>query len=143
MVLLTHTKIYNTVYLFSLQTCNEMTCYLGSNDDSSSASDIYEILRDIDITEELSPSPAAISPPPPPQKSLDNHPFEVETELNTSCSTRPLQHFPYSAPVPQPPRYVAAAEQITATSQKSVAAFSATTAVPRAGVDYPNLPSPP
>ena len=126
-----------------------MTCYLGgqSDDDSSSGSDIDEILRDIDITEELSPSPAAIksefSPPPPP-KSLD-HPIEVKTELNTSCSsqvTRPLQHFPYSAPVPQPPRYVAA-EQITATSQKSVAAFSTTTAVPRAGVDLPNLPSPP
>ena len=144
MVLSTH------FFSSSLQTLNEMTCYLGrqSDDESSSASDIDEILQGIDITEELSPSPAAIksefSPLPPPTAAQD-HPIKVLTELNTSCSsqvTRPLQHFPHSAPVQQPPRYVAAAEQITATSHKSVASFSAPVSH-RVGVIHPNLSSPP
>ena len=101
---------------------NEMTCYLGGHSgyNSSSASDVDEIVSDI---EELSPSPPAIkseySPPPPPlpPKPLDR-PIEVKTELNTGCSspvTRPLHHFPYAGPPPpqQPPSYISA-EQITA-----------------------------
>ena len=124
-----------------------MTCYLSkqSEGDFSSASDIDDILRDIDITEELSPSPAAIksefSPLPPPTAAQDH----LMAELNMSCSsqvTHSFQHFPYSAPVPQQPRYVAAAEQITATNQNSAASFS--TPVPhRVGVNHPNLSSPP
>ena len=124
-----------------------MTCYLGghSDDDSSSASDIDEILRDIDITEELSPSPAIkseFSPPPPKSvRHLPDHPIEVKTELNTSCSsppvTRPLQHFPYTGP-PPPPSYTATEHIAT---QKSVA-FSARTSTGRA-VELPCLPSPP
>lgn len=129
------------------KTRNEMTCYLGghSDDDSSSASDIDEILRDIDITEELSPSPAIkseFSPPPPKSvRHLPDHPIEVKTELNTSCSsppvTRPLQHFPYTGP-PPPPSYTATEHIAT---QKSVA-FSARTSTGRA-VELPCLPSPP
>ena len=123
-----------------------MTCYLCGNMeyDSSSATDIDEILRDIDITEELSPSPAiksGFSPPPPKSvRPLPDHPIEVKTELNTSCSsppvTRPLQHFPYTSP-PPPPSY-AATEHIA--MQNSVA-FSARMSTGRA-VELPNLPSP-
>ena len=124
-----------------------MTCYLGSNsdDDASSASDIDEILREIDITEDLSsPSPVAIksefSPPPPkPGVPLRDHPIEVKTELNVSCSspgTQPLQHFPYATTTPPPPPSYVATEHVT--MQKSVA-FSARRSAGR----MVELPSPP
>lgn len=111
-----------------------MTCYLGghSDDDSSSASDIDEILREIDITEELSPPPIKSEFSPAPPKTVD-HPIEVKTELNKSCSspvTRPLQHFPYAVT----PSYVSAEQLAT---QKSIA-FSTSS-----GRQVPNLPSPP
>lgn len=115
-----------------------MTCYLGgsSDDEASSASDIDEILREIDITEDLSPPPVKSEFSPPPTKPLDQA-IEVKTELNTSCTspvtTRPLQHFPYTAP----PSY-GGTEQI-ATNQKTVP-FSAAS---RHVVESPSLPSPP
>ena len=126
-------KIMIKFPLTFFQTRNEMTCYLGghSDDDSSSGSDIDDILREIDIAEELSPSPVKSEFSPPPAKS----PIEVKTELNTSCSspvTRPLQHFPYAAP----PSYVST-EQLA--SQKT--SFTATTG--RRVAEVPNLPSPP
>jgi hypothetical protein len=131
------------------KTRNEMTCYLGSNsdDDASSASDIDEILREIDITEDLSsPSPVAIksefSPPPPkPAVPLRDHPIEVKTELNVSCSspgTQPLQHFPYATTTPPPPPSYVATEHVT--TQKSVA-FSASRSAGRGRMV--ELPSPP
>ena len=117
-----------------------MTCYLGghSDDDSSSASDIDEILREIDITEELSPAPVKSEFSPPPPSEMVEQPIEVKTELNTSCSspvlTRPLQHFQYHAP----PGYVST--ERLASRSKSVS-FSATSG--GQVVEVPNLPSPP
>ena len=93
-----------------------MTCYLGgqSDDDASSASDIDEILRDIEISDEisnaaLSPSvKSEFSPPPPPlSEEHNNHqPIEVKRELNSTCRV-----VPSSSPGPMPPISSAAACQ--------------------------------
>ena len=108
-----------------------MTCYLGghSDDDASRASDIDEILQELDIIEE----PPIKSPfSPPPAKAME-HPVAVKPE--TSVTHHPLQHFPNPAP---PPIYVSSD---TAASQKS-AAFSASSERRQVKVPHP-LPSPP
>ena len=96
------------LYIFLLpQTRKEMTCYFGGHSDA-------ELLRECDITEELSPPP--IYPPP------------------ATAIAVTLHDFPYAA---SPPSYVSSD---TAASQKS-RAFSATG---RRLVKVPTpLPSPP
>lgn len=118
------------------KTRNEMTCYLGcqSDDDTSSASDIDEILREIDITEELSPSPVKSEFSPVPSETSEQ-PIEVKTELNTNCTpTHPLQHFPYTAP----PSYVST-DQLASSQTKSVS-FTAKSS--GQVVEAPNISSP-
>lgn len=93
-----------------------MNCYLGgqSDDDGSCASDIDEIFRDIELSDEI--SNAALSPPSvkseySPQCSpaataaqckeqASSSLVEVKHEIPSPCSVRspPLQHYPYPPP---------------------------------------------
>lgn len=126
-----------------------MTCYLGgqSDDDSSTASDIDDILREIEISEglnqvksELSPSPkpAKEQPQPPPRQ-----PVEVKTELNSSCSmatsptlAQPLQHYPY------PPPSYAHSRSVESVESKAVSQ-SLVISSPNHLPEFAGLPSPP
>ena len=119
-----------------LQTRNEMTCYLGvqSDDDASSSSDIDEILRDIEISDEMgSQVKQEFSP-----KCSEEQVVEVKTELNTSCSVaspngcQPLQHYPYP-----PPSYHGPMERADTKSLALVT--SSSTHLP----EFSSLPSPP
>lgn len=141
-----------------------MTCYLGgqSDDDASSASDIDEILRDIEISDEisnaaLSPSvKSEYSPAPPRSHSIsDETPVvEVKTELNTAASCRvaansspqptvhnmtpvsqPLQHYP-SYP---PPQLIHSGPMSIGDTKPIVVPSSAASHLP----DFAGLPSPP
>ena len=121
-----------------------MTCYLGgqSDDDASNASDIDDILREIEISEDmgngLSPAPKSQLSPSP--KSPQEQPVEVKTELNSSCSvaassrcTLPLVHYPYP-----PPSYSSASHTIEAVDTKPTIVAS-----PAHLHEYHGLPSPP
>lgn len=120
----------------SLQTRNEMTCYLGaqSDDDASSSSDIDEILRDIEISEDIGNT---VKPEYSP-KCSEEQIVEVKTELNTSCSVaspsgcQPLQHYPYP-----PPSYHGSMER---TESKSL---TLVTSSPTHLPEFSSLPSPP
>lgn len=95
-----------------LQTRNEMNCYLGgqSDDDGSSSSDIDEIFRDIELSDEisngsLSPSvKSEYSPQASPAQCKEPSLVEVKQEMPSPCSgparSPPLQHFPYHPPPP-------------------------------------------
>lgn len=121
-----------------------MTCYLGSlsDDDASSASDIDDILREIEISEELSPVKSEFSPMASP-KSPEEQPMavEVKRELNTttcrvesSNAIQPLHHYPY------PPPSYACASHTHVEENKSVALL---TGSPTHLHEYAGLPSPP
>lgn len=133
-----------------------MICYLGqSEDDGSSASDIDEIIRDIELSDEI--SNAAMSPSVKSEYSSQGSPpqcgghdampslVEVKHELPSPCSAArspPLQHYPY----PPPPLIYtgntsgAAAVGHPASRKLSVVTSSSTgSQLP----DFAGLPSPP
>ena len=87
-----------------------MTCYLRgqSDDDASNSSDIDVILRDIEISDEisnqgLSPSVKSEFSPKCMEEQHSPLPVEVKTEMSSSTSacSHPLQHYPTF----QPPCY--------------------------------------
>ena len=134
-VLLSYSLIASLPFSY-LQTRNEMTCYLGvqSDDDASSSSDIDEILRDIEISDEMgSPVKPEFNP-----KCSEEQVVEVKTELNTSCSVaspngcQPLQHYPYP-----PPSYHGPMER--ADTKPLALVTSSSTHLP----EFSSLPSPP
>ena len=131
-----------------------MDLYLGgqSDDDNSSASDIDEIIRDIELSDEMSagaPSPSIKSeygsPQGSPVASVPCHDpvtacmpslVEVKQEVLTpSCSgsSSPLRHFPY----PPPPLIYTG--PMSANPKLSVITSSGNTQLP----DFAGLPSPP
>ena len=142
-----------------------MTCYLGgqSDDDTSSASDIDEILRDIEISDEisnaaLSPSvKSEYSPAPPRAHSISEEPpiVEVKSELSSSCrvaksspqpamqtitpASQPLQHYPY----PPPPQMIHSSPMSMGATPHDTKPIthvaSSTSHLP----DFAGLPSPP
>ena len=140
------------LFLTTSQTRNEMTCYLGgqSDDDASSASDIDEILRDIEISDDisnaaLSPSvKSEFSPPPPPvseEHGHHHHPIEVKREVNSTCRVAPS-----SSPGPMPPISSSAAAchplhhyPYTASAHKISHLVTSQAQLP----DFSGLPSPP
>lgn len=142
------------------KTRNEMTCYLGgqSDDDASSASDIDEILRDIEISDEisnaaLSPSvKSEFSPPPPPLPEEQHHPIQVKREMTSSPNCRvapssspgpmpssvaachPLQHYPYSVASSS-----SGSHKLSSSHLVAAASVSSQAQLP----DFAGLPSPP
>lgn len=135
----------------SLQTRNEMNCYLGgqSDDDGSSASDIDEIFRDIELSDEISNaslSPHSVkseycnSPQASPAQCKEPSLVEVKQELPSPCSARspPLQHYPYHPPPPL--IYTGASSGAGSVDCKVHVVTSATgSKLP----DFAGLPSPP
>lgn len=134
-----------------------MNCYLGghSDDDSSSRSDIDEIFRDIELSDEISNasmSPSVkseyASPQASPTHCKEAHSplaVEIKQEMSpSSCSssTSPgpsaLQHYPYHPP-PPPLIYTGTASPATSVDQKLPAVTSAASKLP----DFAGLPSPP
>ena len=139
------------------QTRNEMTCYLGgqSDDDASSASDIDEILRDIEISDEisnaaLSPSvKSEFSPPPPPLPEEHHQPIQIKREMtspicrvapssspgpmpSSAAVCHPLQHYPYSV-ASSSSNHKISSHLVSAASVSSQAQLP----------DFAGLPSPP
>lgn len=123
-----------------------MTCYLGgqSDDDASNASDLDDILREIEISDGLSVkselSPCPKSPSEEPAVQL----VEVKTELNSSCAatecTQPLQHYP----VPfLPPSYTSANQGQNLVEVAERKEVTMVTSSPTHPQEYHGLPSPP
>ena len=122
-----------------------MNCYLGgqSEDAGSCASDIDEIFRDIELTDEMSPSvkseyspqasPAQCKEPLTPPSLV-----EVKHELPSPCSagSPPLQHYPYPPP---PLIYTGSSTSASAADPKHSVVTSTGSQLP----DFAGLPSPP
>ena len=134
-----------------------MNCYLGgqSDDDSSSASDIDEIFRDIELSDEISNasmSPSVkseyTSPQASPTHCKEEHSplvVEIKQEMSPSCSSSSspgpsaLQHYPYHPP-PPPLIYTGTPSTVASVNQKlPPVATTAANKLP----DFAGLPSPP
>lgn len=127
-----------------------MDLYLGSqSDNDSSASDIDEIFRDIELSDEIStaaPSPSVKSEYGSPQGSPITNPssqepavpslVEVKQEMTTPSSSgcsSPLHHYPY----PPPPLIYTG--PVTGTNKQAIVSSGAHAPLP----DFAGLASPP
>ncbi len=123
-----------------------MTCYLGgSDDDASNASDLDDILREIEISDGLNSVKSELSPcPKSPSEEPSMQLVEVKTELNTSCPApecmHPLQHYPVPYP---PPSYTRAnqSQALVEVAESKAVTMMATS--PTHLQEYHGLPSPP
>ena len=128
-----------------------MNCYLGvhSDDDGSSASDIDEIFRDIELSDEISNT--ALSPSVKSEYSPQGSPaqckeplasslVEVKHELPSPCSVRspPLQHYPYP-----PPPLIYTGNRGGGTPNHADPKLSTVTSTGSQLPDFAGLPSPP
>lgn len=124
-----------------------MNCYLGSHsdDDGSSASDIDEIFRDIELSDEISDasmSPSVKSEYGSPQASPTHCKkmsfVEIKQEALSPCSigSPPLQHYPYHPP---PPPLIYTGSRAAPVSKCKLPVMSAGSKLP----DFGGLPSPP
>ena len=128
-----------------------MNCYLGgqSDDDGSSSSDIDEIFRDIELSDEisnasLSPSvKSEYSPQASPTQCKEPSLVEVKQEMPSSCSSLsrspPLQHYPFHPPPPPLIYTGGASSEASAVDCKVPVVTTAGSKLP----DFAGLPSPP
>lgn len=133
-----------------------MNCYLGgqSDDDGSSSSEIDEIFRDIELSDEisnasLSPSVKSEynSPQASPTQCKEPSLVEIKHEMPSSCSgsarSPPLQHYPYHHPPPGPPPLIYTGTSGGAASVDCKLSLPVVTSAGSKLPDFAGLPSPP